>query len=50
MNKNIELIFCYWDDCLFINEINKKKYKKIKDEKPKDNPDREKNTDTGKKT
>jgi len=26
MNKNIELIFCYWDDCLFINEINKKKY------------------------
>lgn len=50
MSKHPKLIFCYWDDCHFINEGNKKKYKIVKNEKPKDNSDREKDPDTGKKT
>ena len=28
LDKKDEWIFCYWDDCLFINEVNKTKYEK----------------------
>ena len=31
--KKREWIFCYWDDCSFINNINKQKYKQKEDEK-----------------
>jgi hypothetical protein len=26
--KKIEWVFCYWDDCTFINKLNKEKYGK----------------------
>ncbi len=26
--KKEEWVFCYWDDCLFINTVNKEKYGK----------------------
>jgi hypothetical protein len=46
-DKKNEWIFCYWDDCLWINEINKHKYKNIQNEKFEDYTSGEKSSDTG---
>lgn len=43
--KKDEWVFCYWDDCTFINQLNKEKYGK-----PKDCTSREENPDSGEKT
>jgi hypothetical protein len=45
--KKTKWIFCYWDDCSFINNINKQKYKQKEDEKPEDCTSGEKSSDTG---